>query len=456
MSDILYIAQFFSTESEPGGQGQRHYKHARSLAEDGHHVTVITSGSTTMAMGEPSEPADVETAHNKADREALWHNPRLEIIKLPSAPMANRSVLSRAVRYFSFSARALWTGLTLIYGQRRDYNFVLGSSPPLLMGLVAWVLAFLCKAEFILEVRDLWSQTMAANGFIKNPVALWLNKAVESFLYAQSKQIIVVSKAFEDEIEKQVSGSLPKCVFIPNGADLEYYEPPKLWRGSFLHGADRAANPELFNVIFAGVFSDYTNLETLLDAAAILKEQAPHVRIHLAGGGYQFTRIRELVQEKTLHNIKFWGTIPKSRISKFLMEGDLSIINYRNLEIFGQVLPNKLFDYLAAGKPILAATPSGEVSRILTESGAGKCVIPEDPQALANSIVWFSQNRQAGLEMGKAGHAYVRRNFNREVLVQQLLELFPRVIPIDPAKRVEHEAVGQSHNILPFPKQQGK
>jgi glycosyltransferase involved in cell wall biosynthesis len=263
----------------------------------------------------------------------------------------------------------------------------------------------------------------------------------------------VVSKAFEAEIEQQVRGSSAKTVFIPNGADLEYYEPPKLWRGCFMQGS-APDSENLFHVVFAGVFSDYTNLETLLEAAAILRDTAPEIRIHLAGGGYQFARIRELVQKNALHNVKFWGTIPKSRISKFLMEGDLSIINYRNLGIFGQVLPNKLFDYLAAGRPILAASPEGEVGRILRESGAGRVIAPEDPQALAEHILWFATHRSEGLAMGGAGNAYVRKHFNREALIQHVLDLFPRVIPIDTAKRGD----AGDGNVIPFPgrQQQGR
>src|SRR5690606_38871041 len=108
--------------------------------------------------------------------------------------------------------------------------------------------------------------------------------------------------------------------------------------------------------------------------------------------------------------------------------------NYRALGIFGQVLPNKLFDYLAAGRPILAAVPEGEVSHILEESEGGIAVEPENPEMMAKKILWFYQNQEQGLKMGLQGLRYVQRKFNRTLLVQDFLELFPRVIPLNPAK----------------------
>lgn len=429
MASILYIAQFFSTEAEPGGQGQRHYKHANALVEDGHHVTVITSGSTTMNI-QPTGDASAQQP---------WIHPNLRILKVPCAPMAKRSVLSRAINYFAFSFKALMLGLKLLYSDRQSFQFVLGSSPPLLIGLVAYVLSVLARAEFFLEVRDLWSQTMAANGFIKNPLVIALNRALESFLYQRSHRILVVSRPFAEEIEAQVPGSFKKIQFVPNGADLEFFEYPRLWRGTYLNQGPAEHDP-VYNIVYAGVFSDYTRLEVLLEAAEKIRERAPRIRFNLVGGGYQFDNLKRQAQARSLDNVAFWNALPKNRISKFLMEGDLSIINYRKLDVFGQVLPNKLFDYLAAGRPILAAVPEGEVSRVLAESGAGDAVEPENVDALVAKILWFYENQETALRMGLRGQRYVRRHYNRIQLVERFLTLFPRVIPLDPAKR--REAIG--------------
>lgn len=426
MANILYIAQFFSTEAEPGGQGQRHFRHANALVEDGHHVTVITGGSTTMNM----KPG-VEEGENGTK---AWIHPNLRILKVPCSPLARRSVVNRAVNYFAFSLKAFWAGMQLI-ARGQSFQYVLGSSPPLLIGLVAYLLSLASRAEFLLEIRDLWSQTMAANGFIKNRLAIDLNRMLESFLYRQAGQLIVVSQPFADEIEAQVPGSRKKIHFIPNGADMEFYQYPRLWKGSFLSLSPQET--PCYNVVYAGVFSDYTHLETVLDAADRLKAEYPDIRFNLVGGGYQFDRLRTMAQVRMLDNVVFWDALPKNRISKFLMEADLSLINYRALDVFGQVLPNKLFDYLAAGRPILAAVPKGEVSRVLDESSAGVSVAPENVEALVEKIRWFYHNQETGLRMGMQGQQYVRRHFNRAVLVERLLDMFPRVIPLEPARRRE-------------------
>lgn len=440
MASILYIAQFFSTEAEPGGQGQRHFKHANALVEDGHTVTVITSGCTTMQLNMQQDGLEDHPAN-------VWVHPNLNIIKLPTAPMNKRSVFSRAQRYFSFSLKAFMAGLQLMFIERRKFHFVLGSSPPLLIALVAYLLSIVARAEFYMEVRDLWSQTMAANGFINNPWAIRVNRWLESFLYRASHKIIVVSQSFTDEIEAQVPGTRAKIEYIPNGADMEFYQYPRLWRGSYLRATE--ADRKLYHVNYAGVFSDYTRLESLLEAAAIVQEKAPDIQFNLAGGGYQFDRLRALATDLGLRNVRFWDALPKNRISKFIMEGDLSIINYRKLGIFGQVLPNKLFDYLAAGRPILAAVPQGEVSNALDESEGGIWVEPENIEAIAGKILWFYENQEAGLKMGLNGLNYVQRKFNRNLLVEDFLELFPRVIPLNPAKRRDSAPLD---NIVPFVK----
>ncbi len=434
MSNILYIAQFFSTDSEPGGQGQRHYKHAKSLAEDGHQVTILTSGMTTM-----SGEGDVTEPHAEPEVEL---NSNLRIIRLSSPPMAKRCVVSRALKYIYFSFKALCTGLRLILLERSTFHFVLGSSPPLLIGLVAYLLSIVAGAQFLLEVRDLWSQTMAANGFIRNRFLILLNRWLESHLYQKSKRIITVSEAYTQDIEAQVPGSRRKIAFIPNGADLEYFRYPKLWKGSYL----KEGCQKKFNVVYAGVFSDYTRLETLIEAASLLGETHPEIQLHLVGGGYQFNALQQQAAQLRLENVSFWGALPKNRVAKFIMEGDLSIINYRNLSIYGQVTPNKLFDYLAAGRPILACVPAGEISRILEESQAGKTIPPESASELAQSIVWFYEHPKEGAAMGKLGQRYVRRYYNRAKLVEGLLALFPRVIPIEPVKKREYA----KNNVVPF------
>lgn len=444
MANILYIAQFFSMETEAGGQGQRHYKHAKAMAEDGHQVTVITSGKTTMDLaGKPS------SRPNLGDPSKVWVHPNLQIIKLPCPPMTKRSVLFRALQYFQFSFKALISGLQLIFNENKQFHFILGSSPPLLIALVAYILSFFARAEFQMEVRDLWSQTMAANGFIKNPFAIKLNYWLESYLYKQASKIIVLSDAFSGEIEEQVPGSIRKTVFIPNGADLEFFRYPKLWSGSYLN-----SDNDYFNVTFAGVFSDYTKLEVVLEAAKILHASHPNIRFNLAGGGYQLNFLKEKAKAEGLDNVFFWGVLPKNRISKFIMEGDLSLINYRDLDIYRKVLPNKIFDYLAAGRPILAAAPEGQVTEMLTDNKAGRYCTPEDPKALAESILWFYENQKEGIKMGVNGQRYVQLNFNRNVLIEKLLALYPQVISLETIREYgqqqEELQVAEATNVVPF------
>lgn len=468
MANILYIAQFFSTETEPGGQGQRHYKHAKALAESGHHVTVITSGTTTMSAPLPT-PKDKNKAEKSAKKQsnnitiAAKPNPSskripdgsLTVIHIPTAAMSKRSVLSRAYRYFEFSFKALLKGFELTLNPSNLFHYVLGSSPPILIGLIAYILSVVARAEFILEVRDLWSQTMESNGFINNRWIIDVNRALESFLYRASKKIITVSDAFIPVIEEQVDGSASKLVDIPNGADLEFYEYPLMWQGTYFSDETEKSlktnttAQKNFNVVYAGVFSDYTNVESILETALLLQKTHPHIKFHLAGGGYQEQKLKALKESMRLENVYFWGVLPKQRISKFISEGDVSLINYRDLDIYGKVLPNKLFDYLAAANPIIACAPKGSVTDVIEASNSGFCLTPEKPLELANKLVWLSDNPNEVSAMGQQGKNYVREHFNRDTLVRQFVSLFPSIIPFPQAGHAQ-EKKPSLNNLLDF------
>ncbi len=469
MANILYIAQFFSTETEPGGQGQRHYKHAKALAESGHHVTVITSGTTTMSAPLPvvkkngkkgeknakKENSKINIAASPSQSSKRIPDGSLTVIHIPTVTMSKRSVLSRAYRYFEFSFKALLKGVELTLNPSNLFHYVLGSSPPILIGLIAYILSVLARAEFILEVRDLWSQTMESNGFINNRWIIDVNRALESFLYRASKKIIVVSDAFIPVIEDQVDGSDAKLINIPNGADLEFYEYPLMWQGTYF--SDDTESPERvtetkknFNVVYAGVFSDYTNVESILETASLLQKTHPHIKFHLAGGGYQEQELKALKESMRLENVYFWGVLPKQRISKFISEGDVSLINYRDLDIYGKVLPNKLFDYLAAANPIIACAPKGSVTDVIEASNSGFCLTPEKPIELANKLVWLSENPNDVTTMGKQGKDYVREHFNRDTLVRQFVGLFPSLIPFPQSGSAQDKPENTKNNLLDF------
>ncbi|MEM0952293.1 MAG: glycosyltransferase family 4 protein [Cyanobacteria bacterium P01_H01_bin.74] len=421
MSTILYIVQFFSTENEPAGQGSRHYKHAMALAKAGHKVTVVTGTGTTMCNPEKQKEHEESNGSIKT-ASPLPQN--LEIIRLKANGIKKSSKLLRIVCLMLFFFKAIFEGVKASKMQNFNYDIVLGSSPPLTVAFIAYLLSLLNRADLFLEVRDLWSKTLAANGFIKSKAVIQLNQWAERILYKHSKKIIVLAPSFADDIDAMVPGAKEKVTALPNAADLEFFEYPKLWTGSFLR-EEASGLEKKFHVNFAGVFSNYTHLETLLEAAAIIQNQQPDIQFNLVGDGYRKPDLIKQAERLQLRNLTFWEPLAKNRISKFMMEGDLSIINYRALDIFSQVLPNKLFDYLAAGKPILAAVPNGEVSGILEDSGAGFSIAPEDVESLVSAVLWFYNNREQASNMGLEGSKYVAKHFNRKHLTEKFLTLFP-------------------------------
>ncbi len=405
MAHILYIAQFYSSAEQPGGQGFRHFKHTQALAENGHQVTLITSGNTTMS-------------NNHREQDVVPSHPDVTIVHLKSKPLNKRNVISRAINYFQFGFNALAAGIQLTLTEKPRYEIVLGSSPSIVIGVIAFILAFLNQAKFYLEVRDLWSQVMAANGFIRNKMVIALNAWVETFLYHHADTIIVLSQAFEEEIRKQAPGTKADFFFIPNGADFEIAAPAQ----SRVTSAPVKSKP--FEVVFAGVFSDYTKLETLIETAKILQAKEEIV-FHLVGGGYEYEKIKALAEEAGLENVNFWPAISKSEVSHFLARCDLSVISYRDLEIYKTVLPNKLFEYMTIARPIVASVCPGEITKVIESSECGIVVPPESPEQLAQSIVWLYEHPAERHKMGKNAVRYVRKHFDRSRLVQQYVDIFP-------------------------------
>jgi glycosyltransferase involved in cell wall biosynthesis len=424
MANILYIAQFFSLDNEPGGQGQRHYRHAQALANDGHTVTVLTGDVNSM---------DAKRSSGAAIEQHL--KPGLRVIRLATGPMNRKGWLSGIKRHLEFGVRALWTGVRLKLEERRPFAYVLGSSPPLPVGIAACILSVLNRADFYLDVLDLQSQTIRTRGPIQNSLLIGLSRMVESWLHRRARKIIAVSPGFIEQIEMQTPFVHHKIELIPNGADIELYQYPQLCRESFMR-----ATPEdqaLFQVNYAGSFNDAANLETILAVAAVMQDIKPNIRFNLAGGGDQFEKLKAMIENYELWNVKFWEPIPRNKISKFIMEGDLSIIHYRALPSLKHGLPNKLFDYMAAGRPIMAAVPEGEISRMLKKAKCGITVQPDEIKAMVDVICWFHDHPDQGLKMGVQGYNYVCRHFDNKLLTEQLLKLFPRVISMHTPKQHE-------------------
>ncbi|HEY5902697.1 MAG TPA: glycosyltransferase family 4 protein [Anaerolineales bacterium] len=390
---ILIIHQAFATMGEPGGT--RHYELARHLAARGHRVTVIAS-PVSYITGRVSSGVGEETAG-------------LQVLRARVYSAHHKSFLHRVLAFLSFMVSSFWIGLGV-----KGVDIVWGTSPPIFQGATAWALARLKRARFVFEVRDLWPQFAIAVGVLKNPVAIWLSEWLEGFLYRAADRIMVNSPGYVRHVEERGGR---RVTLVPNGADPAMFDP--------LGGGEeyRSANglDDKFVAMYAGAHGMSNDLGVVLEAARLL-EDYPQVQIALVGDGKEKPALMAEAEEKGLRNVSFLPAVPKSGMAAALAAADACIAILKALEEYKTTYPNKVFDYMAAGRPIALAI-DGVIREVVEAAGCGIFAEPGDPRALADAIGRLAEDPEGSRRMGMAGRAYLESHFSREQMAERLVRV---------------------------------
>ncbi len=397
---ILIIHQAFASLDEPGGT--RHFEFARRLAARGHHVTIIASPVSYMT-GEPTliPPRTINRGAELAAGE-------IEILRARVYSAHHKSFIHRILAFFSFMFSSFFTGLNV-----KRVDVVWGTSPPIFQGLTAWALARLKGARFLFEVRDLWPQFAVAVGVLKNPMLIAASEWLERFLYRHADEVIVNSPGFMDHVKRGGAGSIK---LIPNGADPSMFDP-------FGDGADfrRMYNlDDKFVVLYAGAHGMSNDLDIVLHAAKLLR--SPNIQIVLLGDGKEKPALQAMAKSLSLTNVTFASSVPKNGMPHALAAADACIAILKPLEEYKTTYPNKVFDYMAAGRPVLLAI-DGVMRVVIETAGCGLFVEPGNAVALADAIRELADDRQASRLMGMKGRNYLDENFNRDKIAGELIEV---------------------------------
>jgi glycosyltransferase involved in cell wall biosynthesis len=395
---VLYVTQYFVSADQPGGV--RHWQHARALARAGHEVSVVTSYVQHKERTVPERYRGRRIVREPEDGLDVW--------RTYSTPGYGRDLRSRLASYGTF---ALWSAVAGARAPRPDV--VVASSPSLPSAAAAAVVARARGARFVLEVRDLWPDSVVAMGLVRDPRVIAAARRVEAFCYRRAERVVALTEGIRDGIvAKGVSPA--KVVLITNGVDLE-----------IATGAEPAAAPVpdgAFVAMYVGAHGTYSSLETLLDAAEALRER-PDVRIVLVGGGDRKAALVADAQRRGLANVAFVDPVPKREVPSWLARADACILPYQDRALFAGALPNKAFDYLAAARPIVAAAPPGELTRLVEAAGCGVAVPPEDGPALAAAILRLAADREGARAMGARGRAHALAHYDRAALAARFVSV---------------------------------
>jgi glycosyltransferase involved in cell wall biosynthesis len=405
MMHILLIHQAFVSPEEPGGT--RHYELASHLVQRGHQCTIVASDLSYLTGQRALAPESIVTHQNING---------VGVLRAYTYPSLHRSFVWRVISFLSFMLTSLWAAL-----QAGPVDLVVGTSPPIFQLVSAWLVAVLRRRPFLLEIRDLWPAFAIGLGVLKNPVLIALSYWLERFLYARATHILVNSPAYVDYL---VNKGIPetKISLIANGVDPTMFDPQA--DGHTIR--EELALGDKFVVTYAGALGLANDIDTIIRAAVRLREE-PTIHFLLVGDGKERSNLERQAHTLALTNVTFTGSRPKTHMPAVLAASNACVATLKNIPMFRTTYPNKVFDYMAAGRPTILAI-DGVIRHVIEAAGGGIYVSPGNDVALAAAVRCLHHDRAQSHTMGTAARTYVVAHFNRHQQAEQFIELVQRLL----------------------------
>jgi glycosyltransferase involved in cell wall biosynthesis len=391
---ILYIVQYFNHPDEPGGS--RPYQFARQWAARGHRVTVLTSNLNHKTLS----PTSSVTADDN-----------VTVIRVRTYNQIRGSFRRRIINFLSFAVMAFVRGMRI-----RRVDLVYASSTPLTTGLAGYLVGALKRRPFYFEVRDLWPEAAVAAGALKPGWILYVAEWFERLFYKKAVKVIALSEGFRAGVIAK--GKPPSDVlFVPNGMDDWMLDVSPAVPSDYPF--DTRTH---FICTYIGAHGRWNKLETILEAAHLLT--GTRVRFLLIGDGDYKEELKRYADSLHLTNVCFLDAVPKRSVFDYLNLSHVAVICAWDHEFHAMILANKVFDYMAAGRPVVAAT-RGETEALLHRAGCGWSVPPEHPDRLATLLSDIAALPPEELQTrGLRGREYVRQHFLRSDLADHLQRMF--------------------------------
>ncbi|MET0168502.1 MAG: glycosyltransferase family 4 protein [Vicinamibacterales bacterium] len=394
---ILYIVQYFNHPDEPGGS--RPYQFARHWAARGHRVTVLTSNLNHKTLSLTS---------------SVTMDDGVRVIRVRTYNQIRGSFGRRIINFLSFAAMAFVRAMRI-----RRVDLVYASSTPLTTGLAGYLVGVVKRRPFYFEVRDLWPESAVVAGALKPGWTVRVIEWFERLFYRKAVKIIALTEGIRAGVIAK--GKNPADVlFVPNGMDDWMLDVSPAVPAEYPF--DRTRH---FICTYIGAHGRWNKIETILEAARLLA--GTRVRFLLIGDGDHKEALMRYAASLQLTNVCFLDAVPKRRVFDYLYQGHVGMICTWDHEFQRMVLANKVFDYLAAGCPVVAAA-HGETEALIDRAGCGWSLPPEQPHRLAallNDIAILPAEELQ--KRGDRGREYVRQHFLRSDLADQLQRTFAEV-----------------------------
>ncbi len=408
---ILFLSHYFPPEVN--APASRTFEHCRQWVKDGHEVTVVTCA--------PNHPRGKVY---EGYRNALYMREEkdgIHVIRLWTFVTANEGFAKRTLNYVSYLVAASVAAPFLA-----TVDIVISTSPQFFNGLAGYLVSRIKRRPWVLEIRDLWPESILAVGAVTNRFVIRVLEWLELFAYRKADHLVPVTDAFRRHMEsKGIAAS--KITVVKNGADLFLYTPVS-GKNPMLESLGLEGK---FVASYFGTHGMAHHLETALYAAKRLSDY-PQIIILLAGDGAERNRLLKLRDSLGLTNVLMLEQQPKECMPWLWGLSDVSLILLKKSDLFKTVIPSKLFESMAMERPIILGV-EGESAEIVQRAKAGFCIEPENDRDLAARVLELYAHRSLCQTFGASGRAHVVTNYDRVRLARQYESLLQSMITQDPA-----------------------
>lgn len=397
---ILFLTHYFPPEVN--APASRTYENAKRWVRVGHHVTVITCA--------PNHPNGI-VYPGYANR--LWQRDGkdgIRILRVKTYLSANKGIKKRILNYVSFMLSAF-----LFCSLVRRVDIVVSTSPQFFCGLAGYLVSRLKRKPWVLEIRDLWPESIIAVGALTNRSIIRILEAVESFIYRKAAHVVAVTHAFKRHIRQRGVPSA-RIAVITNGADMERYQP-SVKSNAFRTGMQLNGK---FVASYLGTHGMAHGLDTVLRAGRHLRHRDDIVFL-LVGDGAERARLVKQREEMGLGNVIMLGQQPKEQMPKIIAASDACMVLLRDTALFRTVIPSKIFEAMAMERPIILGV-RGESQGIVEACECGICIAPENDAELAEAVLALTDHPEKGRELGLNGRRNVAARYNRDALAATYLQ----------------------------------
>jgi colanic acid biosynthesis glycosyl transferase WcaI len=413
MAHILFVSYFFAPDGLSTAVLMSEL--AQDLEAQGHRVTVLT---TTPHYNYEPEAAARQPLHRRWGR---WLQESelngIRVLHVQVAPKGSR-IWRRALDYVRYHALGTLAGLILV--DRPDVIFA--PSPPLTIGLHAWLLSVLRRVPFVYNVQEVYPDVAVKLGVLRNRTLIWLMERVERFVYSRAARVSVISEWFRRALRSKGVPADRLCV-IHNFVDTTFVQP----------GARTnpfSANHHLegtFNVLYAGNIGLTQGFGTILAAAEKLAH-VPDLRFVIVGGGARRDWVVDTIRARRMPNVVLLPYQPRSMVPHIYAGSDVCLVPLKG-GMAQDTFPSKVYTIMAAGRGVIAsADADSELAWVVRQAECGWVVPPDDARALSETIEHAYVHRQELRERGKKGRAYVTAHHSRTAIGQRYDWLFREIL----------------------------